>query len=100
MGKPLFVGISKEIIIPGLPTWCEPDFVHPQYHQRGRQNENRHFRGPRFLRQTHMSHNQNLVLKWSTQNHASRIKKAEFRNYFWLGLPLTNLHLPESVLST
>ena len=23
-----------------------------------------------------------------------RIKKADIRNYFWLGLPLTNLHLP------
>ena len=28
---------------------------------------------------------------WSTQNHASRIKKADIRNYFWLELPLTNL---------
>ena len=33
--------------------------------------------------------NQNPVSKWSTQNHASRIKKADTRSYFWLGLPLT-----------
>ena len=36
----------------------------------------------------HLSHNQNPVLKWSTQNH---VKNSE--GYFWLGLPLTNLHL-------
>ena len=47
-----------------------------------------------------MSHNRNPVLRWSTQNHASRIKKADIRNYFWLGASLANLHLPESVLST
>ena len=41
----------------------------------------------------HLSHAQNPVLKWSTQNHASRNKKADIRNYFWR-LPLTNLHLP------
>ena len=36
---------------------------------------------------------QNPVLKWSqSQNHASRIKKADIRHYFWLGLALTNLH--------
>ena len=29
-----------------------------------------------------MSHNQSPVLKWSTQNHASRIK-ADIRNSFW-----------------
>ena len=40
---------------------------------------------------SHMSHKQNPVLKWSTQNHASRIKKADLRSYFWLGLSL-NLH--------
>ena len=38
------------------------------------------------------SHNQNPVLKWSTQNHVKR--KEGGRNYFGLGLPLTNLHLP------
>ena len=31
------------------------------------------------------------VFKWSTQNHASRTKKARIRNYLWLGLSLTNL---------
>ena len=37
-----------------------------------------------------VSHNQNLVSKWSTQNH---VKKSEGgRAYFWLGPPLTNLH--------
>ena len=41
-----------------------------------------------------VSHNQSPVLKWSTQNHASRIKKADIRSYLWLGLSLTNLHLP------
>ena len=40
----------------------------------------------------------NSVLKWSTQNHASRIKKVDTRSCVWLGLSLTNLHLPESVL--
>ena len=39
-----------------------------------------------------MSHNQNPVLKWSTQNHASRIKQADIRSYLRLGLSLTNLH--------
>ena len=29
-----------------------------------------------------------------------RIKKADIRSYLWLELSLTNLHLPESVLST
>ena len=40
----------------------------------------------------HLSHNQNPVLKWLTQNHV-RICKGG-RNYLWLGLSLTNLHLP------
>ena len=35
-----------------------------------------------------------FVLEWSTQNHASRTKKADIRSYFCLGLYLTNLHLP------
>ena len=40
----------------------------------------------------HLSHNQNPVLKWSTQNH---VKNSEGgRSYFWLGLSLANLHLP------
>ena len=39
-----------------------------------------------------MSRNQNLVQKWSTQNHIKNLEGG--RNYFWLGLPLTNLHLP------
>ena len=30
-GKPLFVGIYREIMIPGFLRWCEMDFVHPQY---------------------------------------------------------------------
>ena len=34
---------------------------------------------------------QNPVLKWSTQNHASRIKKAVFRRCLWLGSSLANL---------
>ena len=34
---------------------------------------------------THLSHNQNPALKWSTQNHASRIKTAEIRSYLWQG---------------
>ena len=35
------------------------------------------------------------LLTWSeSQNHASRIKKADLRRYLWLGLSLTNLHLP------
>ena len=33
-------------------------------------------------------------VKWLTQNHASRIEKAEFRGNLWLGSSLTNLHLP------
>ena len=49
---------------------------------------------PLVLNHGHVSHNQNPVLQWSTQNHAARINKADIRNYFWLGLPLTNLHLP------
>ena len=35
------------------------------------------------------------VFKWSTQNHASRMKKPKIRNYLWPGdcrLSLTNLH--------
>ena len=43
----------------------------------------------------HMSPTQNPVIKWSAQNHASRIKKAAAAIYG----SLTNLHLPESVLS-
>ena len=30
------------------------------------------------------------VFKWLTQNHASRIKKADIRSYLWLGLSFTN----------
>ena len=41
----------------------------------------------------HLSHNQNPVLKWSTQNHASGNKKPEIRSYVWLGSFLTKLHL-------
>ena len=46
-----------------------------------------------------VSDNQNgSVLKWSTQNH---VKNSEGgRNYLWLGLSLTNLHLYTRVLST
>ena len=48
-----------------------------------------------YLNKKHVSHNQNSVLKWSeSQNHASGIKKADSRSYLWLGLSLTNLHLP------
>ena len=40
-----------------------------------------------------VSHNQNPVFKWSTQNHASRIKKGGFPQPFLArGLSLTNLH--------
>ena len=35
---------------------------------------------------------QNPVVKWSTQNHVKNSDGGG--NYFWLGLPLTNLHLP------
>ena len=44
---------------------------------------------------------QNVALKWpESQNHASRIKKAELRSDLWQwGLSLANLHLPESVWS-
>ena len=53
------------------------------------------FSAPRILQKVaHLSYNQNSVLEWSTQNHASRIKKADIRSYLWLGLALTNLHLP------
>ena len=38
------------------------------------------------------SHNQNPVLKWSTQNHVKDL--AGGRSYLWCGLSLTNLHLP------
>ena len=31
-GKPFFVGIHREIILPGFLSWCEMDFVHPQYY--------------------------------------------------------------------
>ena len=39
-----------------------------------------------------MSHNQHPVLKWSTQNHVKDLEGG--RHLFWLGLSLTNLHLP------
>ena len=39
-----------------------------------------------------MSHTQNLVLKWSTQIDVRKLNGG--RNYFWLGLLLTNLHVP------
>ena len=42
--------------------------------------------------QAQMSRNQNLVLKWSTQNHVQDLEGG--RSYLWLGLALTNLHLP------
>ena len=45
--------------------------------------------------QPHMSDNQNLLLKWSTQNHARNYQKAAATIYLWLGLSLTKLHLPE-----
>ena len=45
----------------------------------------------------YMRHNQNPVLKRSTQNHEKN-EGGILQNCFWLGLPLTNLHLPESVL--
>ena len=41
-----------------------------------------------------VSHNQNPVLEWSTQNNVKTQEGGHFHNYFWLGLPLTNLHLP------
>ena len=37
---------------------------------------------------------QNPVGIWSTQSHASRIKKPDIRGYLWLGSSLTNLQLP------
>ena len=40
----------------------------------------------------HLSHNQNPVLKWLTQNHASGKYKGG-RSCFWLGLSLANFHL-------
>ena len=43
---------------------------------------------PRIIELAQVSHNQNPVLKWSTestQNHASRIQKADLRSDFWLG---------------
>ena len=39
----------------------------------------------RQLPRQQMSHNQNLAQKWSTQHHASRIKKADLRSYLWQG---------------
>ena len=42
-----------------------------------------------------MSHNQNPVLKWSTQNH---VNSEGGYPQLWLGLSLANLHLPKSVL--
>ena len=39
-----------------------------------------------------LSHNQNTVLKWSTQNHVKNEEGG--RSYLWLGLSLTNFHLP------
>ena len=39
-----------------------------------------------------LRHNQNQVSNWSIQNHVENREGS--RNYFWLGLPLTNLHLP------
>ena len=44
--------------------------------------------------ETRISLAQNPVLNWLTQNHASKIKQADIRSYFWLGLSLANLHLP------
>ena len=42
-----------------------------------------------------VSHNQNPVSKWSTQNHASRIKKADIRSYLWQGdCPLLTFTYP------
>ena len=39
-----------------------------------------------------LSHDENLVFKWSTQKHV-KIKEGG-RSYLWLGLSLANLHLP------
>ena len=57
-------------------------------------------RAPSRPKMARLSHTPNRsVQKWRTQNHASRTRKADLR-YLWLGSSLTNLHLPESVLST
>ena len=63
-------------------------FLFPVFPQWPSQGRNR-------LINLHVSHNQNPVLKWSTQNHASRIKKAEFRSYFRQGdCPLLTFTIP------
>ena len=41
-----------------------------------------------------LSQNQNPVLTW----YASRIRQADIRSYLWLGLSLTNLHLPRFLI--
>ena len=45
----------------------------------------------------HLSHNQNPANKWFTQNHASRIQKADMPQLL-VGIVSLNLHLPDSVL--
>ena len=42
------------------------------------------------------SQNQNLALQWSTRNDVNKYHKGGYphRTHFWLGLSLTNLHIP------
>ena len=52
-------------------------------------------------RRLQVSHNQNPVQKWSTQNHASRTKKADIRSYLWQGdRPLRTFINPRVLIVT
>ena len=83
---------------PGPCSWSGPGAA-PKLHRFPQGSSSRlHCTTCSLLYKPQMSHNQDPVLRWYTQNHASRIKKADIRSYFWLGSSLTNLHLPESVL--
>ena len=48
---------------------------------------------PKSFQQTHLSHNQNPELKWSTQNHVKNFKKAAAAFYGWDCPLLTFIHL-------
>ena len=47
---------------------------------------------------SHVSHNQNLVHKWCTQNHVKNKEGGSPQLFVARGSSLTHLHLPESVL--
>ena len=78
-----------------LALWrAHPTPLHPQHHPAafGIEVQAASEQVASEPRKVHLSHNQNPVLKWSTQNNVKN-EEGGRRGYLCLGLSLTNLHL-------